>query len=499
MNAMSSWLDGHWLTGLIAWPLVAALLLWGWPNRHQVRPLAVVATLLELLGSLIVVATVQPHQGGFQLMERSDWIPSLNIHYHLGIDGLSAPFLPATALLFTAVVVGSWRLVPASYQLYFALLLVLEGLMIGIFTALDTILFFIFWELTIIPIYFLISLYGIGPQRRFAAIQYTLFMLAGGVALLAGLVLLALHHPGGVSFDLPQLLVQSLTQPHPVAIQIPIFLLLLVGFAVKVPLFPLHSWLPLVVMAGPFALSATLVGLKLGVYGLIRFALPLAPQAAQQLHWLLAGLGVIGVIYGALLAMVQSNLRQLLAFSSMSHVGLVVLSLASFSMAGLQGALLQLLNFTLIGSILFLIAGFIHYRLGSTDWIHLGGLARVMPITSSFALLFGMASMALPMTAGFPAEQLMLAAIFQSHIGPGLAALGGQILAATYFIQYYRRAFLGPLNSSIATDTPDLYRHEQLIVMLFFMLVLGIGIVPSVVVDWTRPSAQAWLLGMIGH
>ncbi|MBF0582833.1 MAG: NADH-quinone oxidoreductase subunit M, partial [Magnetococcales bacterium] len=344
------------LSLLIGLPLVGALLLGLLPAR-QARSFALGVGLVEAVLACGVVWGINPEQAGFQWLEQGRWIPTLHLQYLLGVDGLSALFLPLSALLFVGLVLASTG-VQRLPQLYFALLLALEGITIGIFSALDLLLFFLFWELTLIPLYFLVSLWGIGPQRRFAATQYTLWMLGGGVLLLFGFLLVATGHgdwpaatdgfraPAALLFDLPTLL----ATPLPVERQWPVFLLLLMGFAVKTPVVPLHIWLPTVAMEGPVVVVAMMTGLKLGAYGLIRFALPLAPQVAQEWYGVLAGWGVGGIFYGGLLALVQSNLRRLLAFASISHVGFVLLGLSTFTVQGVQGALLQLLNFTLIAS-----------------------------------------------------------------------------------------------------------------------------------------------------
>ena len=259
------------------------------------------------------------------------------------------------------------------------------------------------------------------------------------------------------------------------------------------PVFPLHTWLPVVAQEGPVAIVALVTGLKLGAYGLIRFVVPLAPAAAQEYHWLLAGLGVVGILYGAVAAMAQTNLRRMLAFSSMSHVGLVVLGIATFTVQGLQGALFQLLNFTVVAGGVFILTSFLHQRIGSTDLVSLGGVARSMPLLASFFLLFGLAGMGVPGTSGFPAEFLMLVSALHTHTGAGLAALFGMVLGAGYFLSFYRRAFLGPVKSSIVEDCVDLAWRELLLVALLAALLLFAGLYPNGVLDFTRDSAQRWM------
>lgn len=347
------------LTMLVFSPIVGAILLWASNSLALTRLIALFTSLFSLALSLILLSAFNMDDGGFQFVVNMTWIPSLNIHYSLGIDGISILFLPMTALLFIAVIISSWTSMNAMPRLYYSLLLILLSAILGIFSALDTMLFFFFWEMTLIPIYFLVSLWGVGPNRRYAAVKYTLFMLAGGIPLIFGFLLLAFNAAkaspvGQLSFDYLHLL----SIPVPGDVQSLIFILLLLGFGSKAPIFPFHTWLPTITMEGPIGIAAIITGLKLGVYGFIRFMIPLAPEAAVNFHWLLAGLGVVGILYGAIIAINQSNLRSMLAYSSISHLGLVILGIASFNIQGIQGAVYQLLNFTIISGGIFLIIGF---------------------------------------------------------------------------------------------------------------------------------------------
>ena len=480
---------------LITLPL-GALLIWLWPDPRKARWIALGTALLDLGLALALLSRFDAAEAGFQLVEQAEWIPTLNIQYLVGVDGISVLFPPLTVLLFIGVILSSWNSARTMPRLYFSLLLMLESATLGIFCSLDLMLFFLFWELTLIPLYFLVSLWGIGPNRRYAAVKYTLFMLGGGVPLLFGFLLLAFNHadfaglgiPGGLSWDYRELLATPLAH-H---LETLVFLLLLAGFAVKTPLFPLHTWLPVVSMEGPVSVAALMTGLKLGAYGLLRFTVPLAPHAAQELHWLLAGLGVVGILYGALAAMAQTNLRRMLAFSSISHVGLVVLGIASLSLQGVQGALFQLLNFTIVAGGLFLLTGLLHHRIGSTDRISLGGVARSMPLMTAFFFLFGLAAMGVPGTNGFPAELLILLAALQTHTGAGLAALFGLVLGAAYFLGIYRETFLGPIKSPVVADAVDLRPRELLVAGVLALLVLAAGLYPQGVLNFTESSSVQW-------
>jgi NADH-quinone oxidoreductase subunit M len=276
-------------------------------------------------------------------------------------------------------------------------------------------------------------------------------------------------------------------------VQVTVFFLLLVGFGAKVPLFPLHTWLPVVAQEGPAGVVALLTGLKVGAYGLLRFALPLAPDAAREFQWVLVGAGMIGVLYGAVAALSQTSLRRMLAFSSLSHVGLVVLGIASFSPQGIQGAVFQLLNFSLVAGGLFLITGFLHQRTGSTEILSLGGVAKSMPLLASFFFFLGLAGIGMPATSGFPAEFLLIVSILEVHIGAGLVVLFVVILGAAYFLNFYRKAFLGEAVHDIIRDAPDLKRRELAVLLVLVLLVLVFGFYPQGILDVTQASGQYWV------
>jgi len=484
------------LSLLVFLPLLGAIVVIFSNNARLGRLLALSFAVLELALSLWVLQLFNAADGQhFQLAEQHNWIPSLGATYMLGVDGISVLFLPMSALLTVSAVLASWNTAHLK-RLHFALLLVLEGVTMGVFCALDMLLFFLFWELTLAPIFFLIGLWGIGPKRRNAAVKYTLMMLSGGVPLLFAIIILAINHAGfsgaaasqQLSFSLPVLL----ATPLPEALQGWVFLLLLLGFAVKAPLVPFHTWLPTAAMEGPTQLTALLTGLKLGAFGILRFALPLAPSAAVQHSWILGILGAITLIYGALIALQQSNLRRLLAYASISHVGLVIIGIASLNMQGLQGAIFQLLNFTLIASSLMLIAGFLQHRFGSTELVHLGGLAKVMPRLVSLYFLFMLASIGVPGTSGFAAELLLLIGAFTAHAGIAVAALAGAVIGAAYMLSFTRRAFFGPLKINQPLNQ-DLRPREFLVLAVPAILVLLIGIFPNSLLNTQQLAAEAWL------
>jgi NADH-quinone oxidoreductase subunit M len=485
------------LSLVILLPLAGAVATAISDNVNLAKKIALSFAVLELFASLVVLKLFNAADGSFQLIERHAWIPNLNIEYLIGIDGISVLFLPMSALLIVIAILASWNSVQHLNRFHFALLLVLESVTIGIFTALDMMLFFLFWELTLPPIFFLIGLWGIGPERRGAAIKYTLFMLFGGVPLLFAILLLAFNYAtqagGGIPEDLAFSYPLLLQTPLPDHQQTLIFFLLLLGFAVKTPLVPFHTWLPAAAMEGPTQLTALLTGLKLGAFGILRFTMPLAPSAAVEYSWVLGIFGAITLIYGALIALQQTNLRRLLAYASISHVGLVIVGIASLNTLGIQGAIFQLLNFTLVAASLMLVAGLVQHRLGSTEAVHLGGLAKVMPRLTVFYFLFALASMAIPGTSGFPAELMLIFGALNAHPSLGITALAGTVLCAAYMLSFTWRAFFGPVTQSCVQQLQDLRPRELTLLCIPAFLIMLWGFVPNSVLKTNQAAAELWL------
>ncbi len=485
------------LSLLIFLPLLGAIATGLSGNKNRAKKFAAFFAVFELLGASLALHWFNPDEGGqFQLVEHYVWIPNLNVEYLLGIDGISVLFLPMSAFVTLMAIIASWNSIQHMAPFHYALLLALQGITIGVFTALDMVLFFLFWELTLPPIFFLIGLWGVGPHRRMAATKYTLFMLFGGAALLIAIVILALNAmPEADSigkqlvFSLPKLL----ERPLPDDLQGAVCLLLLLAFAVKTPLIPFHTWMPTATMEGSPQIAAILTGLKLGAYGIIRFTMPLAPSAAVEYSWILGVIGAITLIYGALIALYQTNLRRLLAYASVSHVGLVIVGISSLNMQGIQGALFQLFNFTFVASSLMLIAGFIQHRLGSTECVHMGGLAKVMPRMTCFYFLFALASIAVPGTSGFPAELLLIFSALGAHPSLGIAALAAAVLSSAYMLDFTRKAFFGPINQQAVSQCQDLRRRELLLLCAPALLAIIFGFFPNLILHTHKKAADTWL------
>jgi len=313
---------------------------------------------------------------------------------------------------------------------------------------------------------------------------------------LLAIVILALNAVPQVDGLSPQLVFSLpilLEKPLPDELQGSVFLLLLLAFAIKTPLIPFHTWMPTATMEGSPQVAALLTGLKLGAFGLIRFAMPLAPSAAVEYSWVLGTLGAVTLIYGAVIALHQTNLRRLLAYASISHVGLVIVGISALNMQGIQGALFQLFNFTLVASSLMLIAGFIQHRLGSTEIVHLGGLAKVMPKLTCFYFIFVLASIGVPGTNGFPAELLLVISALNAHPSLGIAALVGAVLGAAYMLDYTRKAFFGPVLHQTVSHLQDLRHRELLLLCVPALLVFVFGVFPHVILQFNEKSAGTWL------
>ncbi|MDE3242433.1 MAG: NADH-quinone oxidoreductase subunit M [Nitrospirota bacterium] len=479
-------------------PLLGAILIALLKEEDLIKNAAMGVSLLELVLAVIVLLRFVPESAAMQFSERVAWIPPLGISYHLGLDGISVLFVGLTAFLTVLVVLYSWDTVRHQIKLYFVTLLALETTMMGIFVALDLILFFVFWELMLIPSYFLIKLWGGGAERQYAALKYVLYTLLGSVFMLVGIVLLDLnyhdwavvHHiEPAYSFDFLQLL----TIPIPADKQVLIFWLIFMGLAFKAPMFPFHTWLPDALLEGPIGMAVFLAGIKLGTYGFIRFSLPLLPDASknQGVASTMMTLALLAIIYGAIVALIQPDFRRLLAFSSISHLGFVVAGLFALNYQGLQGSLLTMINLGFSTAGLFFLAGFLYQRRHSTQLAAFGGLAKKVPLLATYLLIVGLASIGLPGTNGFVGEFLILLGAFQAHWLYGVVAVTGVVFGAAYFLWYYERAMLGPLTQAVGQAIADLNARELVIALSLSVMIFWIGLYPSPFLRMMNGSVQA--------
>jgi NADH-quinone oxidoreductase subunit M len=485
------------LSFLLFMPLLGAVLLWLLDDEDLIKNAALGISVLELILAGIMLLRFKPLTAAMQFSERVPWIPPLGISYHLAVDGISVLFVALTALLTALIVLYSWDTVRHQVKSYFMALLAFETTLIGIFVSIDLIVFFVFWELMLIPSYFLIKLWGGGVDRQYAALKYVLYTLLGSVFMLVGIVLLnlnyhawaATHHiEPPYSFDLLQLM----TVPIPLQQQLLIFWLIFLGLAFKAPIFPFHTWLPDALVEGPIGVAVVLSGVKLGTYGFMRFSLPLLPDASKNetVVTVIMTVALAAIVYGAIIALIQPDLRRLLAFSSISHLGFVVLGIFALNFQGLQGSLLTMINLGFSTAGLFFLAGFLYARRYSTRMTAFGGLAKKVPLLATFFLIIGLASIGLPGTNGFIGEFLILLGAFKAHWIYGAIGVTGVIFGAAYFLWYYERAMFGPLAQGVQALV-DLTSREKVIGISLAIMIFWIGLYPAPFLDMMNGSIAA--------
>jgi NADH-quinone oxidoreductase subunit M len=480
------------LSALIFLPIFSALVVATLPDARLARRASLAGALVELGLAIFVLASFVRGTPDVQLAERRAWIPTLGVTYHVGVDGLSVLFLPVTALLSSLVLVASWRSVKTRVPAFCAAVLGLEGAAMGIFSSLDLVLFFVFWEASIVPVYFLVSLWGVGPERRYAAMKFVLTMVVASGPLLLGIVLLGVEgRAGGAgSYTFDWLALRS--RPISSGVGTAVFFLMLAGFAVKGPFFPLHTWMPSMLRECPAGVGVLLTGLKLGSYGVLRFLVPLLPEAVARHASLLGAVGALGVVYGALVSLVQPNLRRMLSFSCLNHVGFVLLGISSGSPEGLSGAVVAMLNLGLSATGLFFLTSFLQARVGSSEISALGGVAKRAPRLAAMFLLFGLASIGLPGTSGFVGEHLILFSTYRASLPLLVLALLGTVLGAAYVLRIFESAFLGPVERPRVAAMKDLAPEEWIVVGSLCVLVIAVGCYPRPVLEIVEASAAAF-------
>ncbi len=478
------------LSILVLVPVLGALAVLFTPrsNEAAAKWIALGTSLVALVVSAQVYLGFRLGEAGMQLEEKVTWLPSLGATYHVGVDGISLFLLMLTTLLTTLAMVASWNSVHKKVKEYLISLLILETGMLGVFVALDLLLFYLFWEAMLIPMYLLIGVWG-GERRVYAAVKFFLFTMAGSVfMLLAILAAYFAHHTqtGSYSFDLAALLQTR----FPVAMELWLFVAFFVAFAIKIPLFPFHTWLPDAHVEAPTAGSVILAGvlLKMGTYGILRFAMPLFPHAALTcMPWIVA-LAVIGIIYGAMVAMVQPDLKKLVAYSSVSHMGFVVLGLMAFNVQGFQGAMIQMLNHGVSTGALFLLVGMIYERRHTRMIADFGGLWTAMPVYSALFLVVMLSSIGLPGTNGFVGEFLILLGAFEHHPQATVFACTGVILGAVYMLWMFQRVVFGKLDNPENQKLKDLSPREIWVLAPLVVLIFLVGFYPKPILERMEPS-----------
>ena len=491
---MSTALDSSILSLITFVPLAGGILLLLFPRRDRdIRVFALVVTLLDFVLSLHLPVHLARVQAGFQFEINRPWISNPNIHYHMGVDGISAWLVVLTTFLTPLCVVISWKSIHDRVKEFFILLLVMETALIGVFTALDLFLFYFFWEATLIPMALLIGMYGHG-RKVYAAIKFFLYTMIASMFMLAGILWLYAK-TGTFDFVSVQTAIRSGQVEGFVTAAPWIFLGFFVAFAVKVPLFPFHTWLPDAHVEAPTAGSVLLAGvlLKMGTYGMLRFSLGLFPdQSRSNASWIMV-LALIGIIYGALVAMVQPNLKKLIAYSSISHLGFVVLGIFSFTPAGLDGATFVMLAHGVSTGALFMLAGILYERRHTYEIADFGGLATPMPVYATFFLFITLASVGLPLLNGFIGEFLVLSGAFRARALYGVLGATGVIWSACYLLWMYQRVFFGKVTHSVNQSLPDLDGRERAALWPAAIVTLVMGVAPLIWLNAIDPAVQSAL------
>ncbi|MDX1661331.1 MAG: NADH-quinone oxidoreductase subunit M [Gemmatimonadota bacterium] len=488
-------MDFPWLTTILFFPLAGAALIAGIPGskKEAIRQSTLAVTVLHFLIALPLWWLYDPAGAEFQFVERVPWVEAFGIEYHLGVDGVSALLALLTVFLMPLAVLGSWRYIEDHVKEFHVFMLVLTTGMLGVFFALDLFVFYVFWELMLVPMYFLIGIWG-GTERIYAAVKFFLYTFVGGLLMLVGILALYFYHEqvtGTYSTALADLIALDV----PGSLQTWMFLAFALAFAIKVPMFPFHTWLPDAHVQAPSAGSVILAGvlLKMGTYGFYRFAMPLFPDATATFLPILAVLAVVGIVYGAMVALVQPNVKKLVAYSSVSHLGFVMLGLFALTTTGVQGSVIQMINHGISTGALFFICGMLYERRHTYEIERFGGLSASMPAFATVFMIVTLSSIGLPGLNGFVGEFLILVGTFGSH--PYLAGIAtvGVILAAYYMLRMYGRVMFGPVDDEENADLPDLSPREWAVLAPLVALIFWIGVYPSPFLERTEPSVERFV------
>ncbi|MAG58919.1 MAG: NADH-quinone oxidoreductase subunit M [Planctomycetes bacterium] len=479
----------HVLTVTTFLPLVGALLLFAGPARFA-RWIALVTTVATLAISIPIYTTFDKSSAALQLVESADWIPAWNIGYGMAVDGISLPFIFLATLLSVLCIGVSWTAIRTREREFYAALLVAETAMIGLFAATNLFLFFVFWELMVVPMFLLIGVWG-GPRRVYSAVKFLLFTLTGSVLMLVGVI--SLHTMCG-TLDFRELANATL---EPEA-QGWLFAAFLAAFAVKVPMFPVHTWLPDAHTEAPTAGSVILAGvlLKMGAYGFLRVSIPVLPLGVEVFVTPMLVTSAVAIVYGAYMTLIQTDVKRLIAFSSVGHMGFVTLGIFTLTQNGVEGAILQMLNHGIVSAALFLCVGMIYERTHTREIKDYGGVSRIAPIYCVFLTLFCLAAAGFPGLNSFISEFLVLSGAFETSGWLGGAAIWGIALGATYMIWLYYRVVMGPPNPGLEGKSLELNAREVATLLPLAALALVLGVYPEFVLSYLHAPVELLLAGL---
>lgn len=454
-------------------------------QARSVRWIALIGAVVSFLVTLPLYSGFQLGTSAMQFVEKSTWIERFNVNYHLGVDGISLWFVLLTAFINVVVVIASWESIRTRVNQYMAALLILSGFQIGVFAALDGMLFYVFFEATLIPMYLIIGIWG-GPRKIYAAFKFFLYTLLGSLLMLVAL--LFLYNKSGGSFDIAT----WHTLPLGASPQTLLFFAFFAAFAVKVPMWPVHTWLPDVHVEAPTGGSAVLAAimLKLGAYGFLRFSLPIAPDASHEWAGLMIALSLVAVVYVGLVSLVQRDMKKLVAYSSVVHMGFVTLGFFLFSDLGISGGIVQMISHGFVSGAMFLCIGVLYDRVHSREISSYGGVVNTMPKFAAFALLFSMANAGLPGTAGFVGEWMVILAAVKSNFWIGAAAATTLISGAAYTLWMFKRVYLGPVANKDVKELKDINSREFLMLAMLAITVLYMGLYPKPFTDVMNTSVS---------
>jgi NADH-quinone oxidoreductase subunit M len=457
-------------------------------NAGVVRGIALAGAVLSLVVTLPLITGFDVGTANMQFVEKQAWIERFNVHYHLGVDGLSMWFVPLTAFITVIVIIAGWQVIEERVAQYNGAFLILSGLMVGVFSALDGLLFYVFFEATLIPMYIIIGVWG-GPNRVYAAFKFFLYTLLGSLLMLIALVYL--YFKSGGSFDI--LTWHKL--PLPLNAQSLLFFAFLAAFSVKVPMWPVHTWLPDAHVEAPTGGSVVLAAimLKLGAYGFLRFSLPIAPDAAREWDWLIITLSLIAVLYIGLVALVQQDMKKLVAYSSIAHMGFVTLGFFIFNELGVSGGIVQMISHGFVSGAMFLCIGVLYDRVHSREIASYGGVANTMPKFAAFAVLFAMANCGLPGTAGFVGEWMVILGAVQYNFWIAALASTTLIFGAAYTLWMVKRVYFGDVANDDVKGLTDLNGREFLMLSILAIAVLWMGLYPKPFTDVMNVSVAELL------